>query len=296
MQSGMALGKLEMVDQMMEKYELPEWVKPYVYRYIRQHPIGAIKHAVSFIDVKRKKGEITNKHVKLPNGMTFRMEDIKHLLTLFHYAEERMASIAKGWVLKSGHSANPDYIRFFTEMAESDTKHMRAIKNLMEGLGSKPGEPTPEVKAVFDYLETIDDWQERLVATNLILRGAYSRSFGLVFYKVFYHVSPEFMRSFGKAFSVHDDEPGWGDHEAERLIRDGKISSDRLSRLSQALLSRTCRSIDAEMRVAANAGIKTEMELLRDISIAYPLHSIQEMGAPIDIDEEIKNIKRISKS
>ena len=278
-----------LIDPVLQKYSIPMWVKPYVYDYVRKDPINAIKRATSFIDVKRKKGVVTNSYVQLPNSIMFKMSSIIHMLSLFLYGTERTAKIAKAW------SAKPDmkyrnYVDYYAGMVEVEERHARATLNLIEGLGFKPREPTKEVVAVFDYLNGIMDWSKRIIATDLILRSSYGDAFGLVFYKVFYFVMPEFMRSFGKAFTETEEQNKWGIKEAERVIAEHKVDNNQLLEMSIELLCRIEKSINAEMPLADEAGIKKEAKLLKRISIAYPLHRLESLGAVSNVSKTEKEI------
>ena len=278
-----------LIDQVLQKYSIPMWVKPYIYDYVKKDPVNAIKRATSFIDVKRKKGVVTNSYVQLPNSTTFKMSSIIHMLSLFLYGTERTAKIAKAW------SSKPDmkyrnYVDYYANMVEVEERHARATLNLIEGLGYKPREPTKEVVAVFDYLNSIAEWNKRIIATDLILRSSYGNTFGLVFYRVFYFVMPEFMRSFGKAFTETEAQTEWGIKEAERVIAEHEIDSNQLLEMSVEMLCRIGKSINAEMPLAGEAGIKREAELLKRISIAYPLHKLKDLGVVADISKTEKEI------
>ena len=49
----------KVVDSVLARYKLPAWVKPYVYKYAKDNPLSAVKFAISLVDVKRRKGEVT---------------------------------------------------------------------------------------------------------------------------------------------------------------------------------------------------------------------------------------------
>jgi len=278
------------IDSLLQKYGIPTWVKPYVYDYVKKDPLNAIKRATSFIEVKRKRGVVTNSYVQLPNSTTFKMSSIIHMLSLFLYGTERTAKIAKAW------SAKPDprhasYVDYYASMVEVQERHARATRNLIEGLGHKPEEPTKEVMAVFDYVSNIAEWNKRIVATDLIVRSSYGDAFGQVFYKVFYFVMPEFMRSFGKAFTETESQSEWGIKEVERVVAGNEIDHDQLLEMSMEILCRIERSIDAEMHLADQAGIKKEAGLLKRIAIAYPLHKLEALGFIVNVSKTEKEIE-----
>ena len=235
----------------------------------------------------------TSDYIRLPNGLKFKIDYVLRLLNLVFYGEESMARIAKSWSeSRSDPNPNPNYTAHFRDMSVSDAKHARAIKNLIEGLGHKLDKPQEELVEVFDYVSKLESWPERVIATEIILRDSYAKSFGLIFYKVFYPVSPEFMRSFGKAFSDVNSGSEWGNDEARKIIEGGLISEDRLIELTREVLVKISKSIDANMRLAITSGIENEAKLLSDIAIAYPFQNLAQLGVVIDIPSEIKRLKR----
>ena len=281
----------KLVDPVLERYGVPEWVKPYVLKYVKVNPANTVKFAASFIDVKRKKGEITSEYIRLPNGLKFRKDHILHLLNIVFYGEESMSHIADAWAGK-GLDSNRDYAAHFRDMGAKDSKHARAIKNLIEGLGRKPEKPQQEIAEVFNYVANLDSWYDRVLATELILRNSYAKTFGLIFYKVFYPVSPEFMRSFGKAFALADPESAWGASEARKIIETRLLSDEHIIELTRAILVRIQKSVDANMRLAKASGIESEAKLLSDIAIAYPLQTLSTMGVKVNIGKEISRIRK----
>jgi hypothetical protein len=280
------------IDGALEKYGLPKWIKPYAYSYIKSDPIGALKRARSFLDVGRKKGEVTGKYVKLPNGMILEKYMVEHLLTLFYYSEERMSEISNKWSEERS-AEGSEYAKYFSSHSVEEAKKARALKNLMEGLGLKLGEPPSEVGDVFDYLGSIEDWRQRIIAKEVVLRDSYAKTFGFVFYKAFYPVSPEFMRMLVKVFEK-SEEMRLDQAEIKRIISEID-SNDKMIRMTEELLARIYQSIEANMPMAKKAKLEKEVALLRDISIAYPLHTFEDLGVEIDIKSEIKNIVNRSK-
>jgi len=282
----------KLVDPVLDRYGIPEWTKPYVIRYVKRNPANTVKFAASFIDVKRKKGEVTSEYIKLPNGLKFRISHVLHLLNLVFYGEESMARIAELWLAdKSNPIPSPDYALHFGQMSSSNSKRARAIKNLIEGLGHKLEKPQEEIVSVFEYVAGIESWPERILATELILRDSYAKSFGLIFYRVFYPVSPEFMRSFGKAFSDSDSESAWGAVEARKVIASKAVSEEHMIALTREVLAKILESIEANMHLASVSGIENEARLLSDIAIAYPFQNLLQMGVKVDIAKEIKKVK-----
>ncbi|MGI0134406.1 MAG: hypothetical protein ACREBW_05560, partial [Candidatus Micrarchaeaceae archaeon] len=164
--------------------------------------------------------------------------------------------------------------------------------NLIEGLGYKVGERPKELAQVFDYIKSLDTWPDRIIATNVILRDSYAKTFGFIFYKVFYPVAPEFMRSFGKAFTDANDEAMWGVQESKRLIGKGAVDERRLIELAHDITVRIAKSIDANIKLAKEAGIETEAKLLRDIAVAYPFQNLLEMGLDVDVEREVKSVDK----
>ena len=292
----MALSKLGtgIVEATLKRYGVPDWMRPYVVAYVKSDPVRAVKRATSFIEVRRRKGEVNGKSVRLPNGVSFDMNAVLHLLNLFYYGESALARIESGWADGQAGIGGADYAKHFAESAELSTKHMRAVRNLIEGLNRKVGKPSEEVVGVFDYIGNVTDPRERIIVVDVLLRDAYAKPFGFVFYKAFYPAAPEFMRMFGKAFGGPDSGSDWGYMEARRIVGGGLMPNGRLEELAEGVLARTCKSINAEMGLARKAGIEAEATLLRDISIAYPLHDLAAMGAGVDVDIEVKRIKRLA--
>ncbi|MFI5412279.1 MAG: hypothetical protein ACHQX1_00095 [Candidatus Micrarchaeales archaeon] len=283
--------KLTLVDSALEKYGIPKWMRVYIQGYVKSNSIISIKRATAFINVGRKKGAITKTEIILPNGTKFHKEDMLHLVSLFLYGEERISQISQNWA-KSENETQPSHKRHFAEMSQIESHRARAIKNLLNGLGSKPGKPSEELVYVFDYIESLRYWEERMVAKKILLNYSFAKPFGYVFYKIFYPVSPEFMRSFGTAFNNKQPQEYYGEEEARRIIEDNGISQEKLIELTENVLTLTTRAINTEIPGAKRSSIEKEVVLLRDISIAYPLHKINELGVKIDVEEEVAKIKK----
>jgi len=186
-----------MIGTAMRKYGVPEWLRPYIYRYAKESNINTIRQAISFINVRRKKGEVTARYVRLPNGVVFDIDAVIHILNQFYYGVEATGRIAARWAAERPPSGMEMIRGHFAELSKERERHARALRNMIEGLGHKVEKPTKQIEHVFGRIAEIDEWPERLVATDVIIRDAYSRPFGFIFYRVFYPVSPEFMRSLG---------------------------------------------------------------------------------------------------
>ncbi|MCL5679736.1 MAG: hypothetical protein M1465_00100 [Candidatus Marsarchaeota archaeon] len=285
----MAVGNI-LIDKTMRKYGVPEWVKPYVYNYIKSDPLNAVKHGISFIDVKRKRGRISGNVIELPNSIKFDVADIARIVSLFYYGEEESSKIANSWSESPHDYESKRYADHFAALGEVEQKHLRAIRNLLEGLGKKVGPEPQEVKDLFEAIGSITDWKERIIAYDLVLRSSYGSTFGNIFYKVFYPVMPEYMRSFGKAFSPNDDEVKWGYEEAKRIITAKEVSKEQLQGLFEKLLPLVGITINANMDIAMKAGIEKEVKLLRDIAIAYPIYTAHECGIELDPEKEAHTV------
>ncbi|MCW6159595.1 MAG: hypothetical protein LVQ95_00695 [Candidatus Micrarchaeales archaeon] len=279
-----------LIDATLRRYGLPPWMKEYVQEYLKGSDISAVKYAISFISVGRKKGAVTRTEIVLPNGKKFRKDQIAHLLSLFYYGECRLSRISWIWSIDNGRDG--EMAKHFGAMHLVEERRARAIKNLIEAFGYKIEDPSEELKEVFDYVEQLKTSQERVIAKRIFLNYAYAQPFGQVFYKAFYPVSPEYMRSFGKEFSIRSADAIYGERVAENAIIRGEIGAQRLLELATDVLVRVARSIDAELPRARRAGIEREALLLRNIAIAYPFHRLKELGVDLDAKKEIANVKR----
>ncbi len=277
-----------LVDRTMHRYGLPPWLKPYVFDYIKSNPLNAIKHATSFIEIRRKKGEITREHVRLPNGFTFRIGFIEEMLSLFRYGEERIDQIYGRWAAEPGYE-DLERKKRYRELSLLSKKHLRAIDNLMEGIGIELRKPKKEVKELFDYIEALSSWDDRIIASGIFIKYSFSYPFGFVFYKVFYPVAPEFMRSFGKAFNATTEATHWLEGEAKKIAFEKKDSGE-LRGITEQLLARISASISSEEQTAKANGIANEVKLLQNIALAYPLHVLAELGVDIEVSKEVKKV------
>lgn len=287
----MASARLtSIIDRTMQKYGIPMWFKPYLAGYIRSNPVSAIRHATSFVETRRKKGEITRDHVVLPNGLEFKMGFITELLSLFYYGEERLSDIYEGWSREPGYD-DLEYKKRFMEFSALSKRHIRAIRNLMEGIGIEPRQPGKEITGLFDHIESIGEWQDRVLMSGILIKYSFSYTFGFVFFKVFYPVATDFMRSFGKTFTSTTPTTSWLNSEAERIVME-EANSSHILEFTRSNLERISRSIESEMPLAKANGIGNEARLLHTISIAYPLHVLHDLGMRIDVEKEVKSIMK----
>ncbi|MGC8669545.1 MAG: hypothetical protein ACP5TL_00100 [Candidatus Micrarchaeia archaeon] len=281
------------VNTMLKKYNIPSWITPYAIRYARRNPMRTIKFAMSFIETKRKKGAVTSDYVVLPNGLKLKISSLMRILNAIFYEQDLMSKVAKKWV-----SSPIGYDKKFNEYAEqfslAEAKHAVAIKNLIEGLGYKVNEPDPRIIKLFEYIESLDTWQKRLIAVNIVLRDAYAEAFGLILYKVFYSVSPEYMRAFGKVFSKNEDYSKDGYEEAKKVIKEKQLPDEEVINLTRDIALRVLQTIDFNMDVAKEIGIVEEVKLLRDIAIVYPFQTLKELGLNVNPDKELLNIKKLA--
>jgi hypothetical protein len=285
------MGKLDaIVDPILKKYGIPAWVSPFIYSYVKSDPLNAVRKGLSFIDTKRRKGEVTKKGIALPNGYIFNIKSIEEILSAFFYIEDRSSKIMEFWISQpSGHDYS-EYRNYFQSLSESDRRHARAIKNLAEGLGLKIVPARKEMQDVFDYLQSIASWPERLIAAEVVLKRAYA-TFGMVFYRVFYPSSPEFMRSFVKVFRSEEIE-SWESDEVTKIIKSGIISGARLTELSLDILRMAYKSMYAYIPIAKREKIEKEVLLVMNVAIAHPLQFLKEQGIDIDVEAEVKAITK----
>jgi len=278
------------LDKTMKKYGVPEWVKPYVYSYIKNDPVNAVRKGISFVDVKRKRGKISGETVELPNAIKFDLADVAHIVGLFYFGEQKVEEVIGMWSKDRHDYESKAYAEHFESMVGIEDKHLHAIKNMLNGLGKKGVEESPEIDALFEKMRSIEDWRERIIAYDLILKTSYGGTFGNIFYKVFYSVMPEYMRSFGKAFSANGAEVEWGYEEAKRIMREKEIPDERLLGLFREILPLIAVIINSNIEIARRVGIEKEVNLLMDIAIAYPMHIAEECGIDIDADKEASKI------
>ncbi len=283
------------VDRALDRHNVPEWARPYIYKYAKRNKLSAIKFAISLVDTGRKKGEVAKDHVRLPNGVRLRIGTVIRLLNVFFHGEEEIAGIEEWWA--ANHTiGNPEYEARFADLAISDRKHARAVRNLIEGLNGSISDREDSIEQLFGRIRRIEAWEERVVASGLILDYSLMRSLGPVFFRSFYPTAPEFMRNFGKAFTGKRKPARWDTIEAERLIKSGGISHERAMALSRELLVLVYGAIDANMSIAREMGMEEEIGLLKEIAIAYPLNRMRELGVAVDIERETEGIIRLARA
>ena len=267
----------QLVDKAMDRYEVPEWARPYVYKYVKRNRVQVVRAAIGLVGIGRKKGQITEDYAILPNGMKFRMESIIKLLGIFFHGEHRLADLESYWA--SNHAiGNPEYEKGYLELADTDYKGARAMKNLLEGLRRKMPEDNGTLDQLFGRLSRLESWEERVFASGIILNYCYMKPFAGMFMRVFYPIVPEFMRNFNKAFTLKESKERWDLIEARRLVSTGKIPKERAVALSGELLELVSKSLDSNMAIARELGAKEEISLLKEVALAYPIHVLHELG------------------
>jgi len=288
----MLKGRLidKLIDAFLIKYSLPSWLKPYIKEYLKRNN-NSIKYVLTFVKYGRKKGKVLNNKVVLPNGVVFKKKHISHLLNLFYFGVIRMRDVSYLW---SNVYLGNNILRLrFINIADVENKRAIALKNLIEGLnyGIDKNPPSEGMNNVFKYLESLNDWNERLIAKEIILNYSYAIPFGYIFYRVFYPVSSEFMKNFGKSFNNHEPYELINKKEAENIIIDEKIEYEKLKELVETLENYISISIDSEMKNAKDANIYNEVLLLRDVAIAYPIFKIKELNPKFDFSYIIEKYK-----
>jgi hypothetical protein len=280
-----------LVDRAMDRYDVPEWARPYVYKYVSRNKVDLVKTVISMVGFGRKKGEITSEYAILPNGMKFRMKSLIKLLAIFFHGEQRLADLQQYWATHHA-IGNPEYENEYLALANKDYKGARAIKNLMEGLKYKIPEDNGTLDQLFGRLSRLESWEDRIFASGIILHYCYKKPFAGMFMRVFYPIVPEFMRNFNKAFALKEAPEQWDLVEARRLIATGKISKARAISLTTDLLALVGRSIDSNIGIAKELDIKEEISLLKDVSLAYPVHILLELGIKVPAASQPKKRKK----
>ena len=270
----------KLVDRAMDKYGVPEWARPYVYKYVSRNKVDLVKTAIGMVGFGRKKGQITSEYAILPNGRKFRMQSIIKLLSVFFHGEHRLANLESDWA-KNHTTGNSEYAEGYMVLAEGDYKGARAMNNLVEGLRYKMPEDNGTLDPLFGRLTRLESWDERILASGIILNYCYMKPFAGMLMRVFYPVVPEFMRSFNKAFAQDKSGERWDLLEARKLIATGKISKERAASLANELLGLVSKSIDSNIALATELGIKEEILLLKEVSVAYPTHILRELGIEV---------------
>lgn len=285
------IGIGALIDAQLDKYGVPAWARPYVYKYATRNTVHTIKFAISLIDVGRKKGAVSREGVRLPNGATIPTESIAKLVNIFFYGKERIADVETAWV-NSKASRNPEYEKEYRKLSSIDHAQARAIRNMMEGMGRKLGDEPNTISPIIDKLSRIEKWELRVVATGIVINYSYVKTFGTMFFKAFYHVVPEYMRTLGKAFTTKDAPERWDVGEAKRLIASGELSGPETIAFVEDLLLSVKKSIDLNMKMAKSMGLEAEIQLLEEIALAYPLNTLKEAGLDIDVQKTVGKIYR----
>lgn len=281
------------LDRVLDRYDVPAWARAYIYRYAMHNPANAVSFAISLVDVKRKKGGVSKDKVILPNGTEMDVHAISRLLNLFLYGEERISLMESSWAKHSAANRNPEYEACFMKLSEIEARRAKAIKNLIEGLKQKIEPDHGPLMHVFDYMESMDDWKDRVIATGIILRYSYAATFGDIFYRAFYAVAPEYMRSFGKAFK---ETERWDTAEAARIISSKELDESHVMDLARGILSDVLNSVHANMGIAKELRLEKEIQLMSDISIAHPFQKLKELGLHLNVDEELERVKALAAS
>jgi hypothetical protein len=285
------LGIGALIDVYMNKYQVPAWTRPYVYKYATKNTVSTIKFAISLIDVGRKKGALSKDGVRLPNGTTIPIESIARLVNVFFYGKERIAGIELSWT-KSRKVQNPKYEQEYKKLSTIDHNQARAIRNMIEGMGRKVGDEPDVLSPILEELSSIEDWRKRVIATGIVVNYSYVKTFGSMFFKAFYSVVPEYMRTLGKAFVTKETAERWDVEEARRIIKDGEIEEQELIEFVEELLVSVKKTIDLNMKMAKLMGLEAEIELLEEIALAYPLNTIKDLGVDIDVQKILGRIYR----
>ena len=285
------LGIGALIDVQLDKYGVPAWTRPYVYKYATRNTVHTIKFAISLIDVGRKKGSLSKDGVRLPNGTTIPIESIARLVNVFFYGKERIAEIERDWA-RNRTLQNPIYEREYKRLSIIDHAQARAIRNMIEGMGKKVGEEPDTLSPIMDNLLSIEDWRKRVIATGVVINYSYVKTFGSMFFKAFYSVVPEYMRTLGKAFVNKEAAERWDVAEAKRIILKGDIGDQELISFVEGLLVSVKKTIDLNMKMAKLMGLEAEMELLEELALAYPLNTLKELGIDIDVQKTVGRIYR----
>lgn len=286
------------VDKALERYKIPLWIRPYIYKYASRNKLQTIKFALSLINVGRRKGAITKDFVIMPNGTKFKSDAVLELVYLFLNGEEQIAQIERAWSNDPIHH-NAKYESMYADLNEFNSRRARAVRNLIEGMGSGIDAAKGAKKenlTIFREIEKLDDWNERLIATGIVINYSYMKTFGSVFFRVFYPIAPELMRNLGKAFasSYRHKSERQDTAEARRIIAEHKLSDEQIIGITRRLLVAIKQTIDENIYLAESLGVKNEIEMMEEIAIAYPLHMLKLMGVSLDVSEEVGKVYRQS--
>lgn len=280
--------KNKLFDYALKKYNMPIWTKKYILNYLnKRSKIESIKHLMILIN-KRKKPVLTKTEIKLPNGLIFEIKDILYIISLFYFGELLMQKVIEQWL---DNRTNIEHTNHFINILDITKTHERTIKNLLNGFKYKINEPPKNIKRVFEYIENIKDCNERIIIIGIILQDAYVKSFGNIFYEVFFNLSPEYMKLIKQSINYKLSEINWFNNQAKQIIKNNLINESRLISLSEDLSILINNSIKSEMKFAQKLKIRNEVELIRTIAIAYIFHDLYELNVNINIDIEMKKFK-----
>ncbi|MCL5433453.1 MAG: hypothetical protein M1538_00540 [Candidatus Marsarchaeota archaeon] len=277
----------KLIDSFISKYNLPIWIKPYVKEYLKKKK--NIRYILTFVKYGKKKGNIKTDSITLPNGVIFKKKHMVHLLNLFYYGTYSIKSVSDYWIQNS--LGNLKLKHRFIPIAEIEEKRSLVIKNLISGLNYNiyKKAPSKELNDIFDYLKKLNDWNERLVAKEIILNYSYVIPFGNVFYTIFYPIAPKYMKSF-KKFIGHLEYEINNKRDAENIITQKLIKEERLKQLVKDLIIKVIKSINAEIKNTKEVNIYDEIILLRDIAAVYPIYKINELDKEFEVDELFNDI------
>ncbi len=280
--------KNKLFDYALKKYNMPVWTKEYILNYLnKKSRIESMKHLMILIN-RRKKPILTKTKIKLPNGSVFEIKDILHIISLFYFGEMLMQKVIEQWL---DNRTNIEYTKHFINILDITEKHEGTIKNLLNGFKYKIEEPPKNIKRVFEYIENTKDCNERIIIIGIILQDAYAISFGNIFYKVFFYLSPEYMKLIKQSLNYKISEINWFNNQAKQIIKNKLINENKLISLSENLSILINNSIKSESKFAQKLKIKNEVELIKTIAIAYIFHDLYELNVNINIDIEMKKCK-----
>jgi hypothetical protein len=284
----MAKAYAAFLDKVLEKQGIPKWAVGPIVEYLksRKDKIGTIKSLLAIIS-SRKKPVLTKTTITLQNGMEFRINDILYVVSLFYFGEAMMHRILENWMQEKSKPA-PEYALHFQQLLDITDKHKNAIKNLLDGMDYALIAPPQHIKSVFDAVEQVSDWNERIFVIGFLLRNTYDASFGAVFYKIFYRISPEYMKLVSAALEYKAEEAKWFEIMSISMISKNKISQTRVIGITHSIVSLINRSIKKEMGHARKMHISPEIDLLRRIAIAHVFSELSAIMPGIDSNKEEK--------
>ena len=284
----MAKAYAAFLDKVLEKQGIPTWAVGPIVEYLRsrKEKIGTIKSLLAIIS-SRKKPVLTKTTIKLQNGMEFKIKDILYVVSLFYFGEAMMHRILEKWMQEKSKPAL-EYTLHFQQLLDITDTHKNAIKNLLDGMDYNLVAPPQHIKAVFDAVEHVSNWDERIFVIGFLLRNTYDASFGAVFYKIFYKISPEYMKLVSAALDYKADEAKWFEAKSVSIISENKISPNKVIELTHSIVFLINKSIKKEMSRARKMHIYSEIDLLRRIAIAHVFTELSNFVPGIDANKEEK--------